>query len=92
MRDEFGLTAALAAWELGHFGRRMADYPPSDDLEHIAHRHHLCLLLVSMNSIGLIAAALGLPVTLPFGWASVLALLALIGFSQVVGYLRRSGE
>ena len=88
----FGLVAALTAWELGSFSRRMAAYPPSDDLEQIARGHHLRLLLVSMTSIGLIAAALGLQLRLPFGWAFVLALLALIGFSQVVGYLRGSGS
>ncbi|MCH7663347.1 MAG: hypothetical protein IH859_05685 [Chloroflexi bacterium] len=88
----FGLVAALAAWELGHFSRRMAAYPPSDDLEQIARRHHLRLLLVSITSIGLITAALGFQLRLPFGWAFVLALLALIGLSQAVGYLRRAGE
>lgn len=86
-----GLVSALAAWELAHFANRMQPYLRNKTLDLIASRHLLRLLAVSVASIVLVTISLGFQLSLPFGWAVVLAILALLGLSQMVSFLRRQG-
>jgi hypothetical protein len=87
-----GLVAALAAWELSNFTKRMQPFPHNDMLDLIARRHLWRLLTVSLVSTVLVIISLGFQLSLPFGWAFVRALVALLGLSQAVGYLRGAGE
>jgi hypothetical protein len=87
-----GLVAALVAWDLDAFLQRLAGaarVAGQGDLE----RHHLVrLLIVSGLGLGLGGLALELRIDLGFGLLLLLGLLVVIGFSQVVGFLRRESE
>lgn len=87
-----GLVSALAAWELAQFAIRMQPYPQNETLDQIASQHLLRLLAVAVVSIVLAEISLRIELSLPFGWAFILALFALLGLSQAVSYMRRQGE
>jgi hypothetical protein len=78
------LVAALAAWDLDHFERRLrrADTRQAD----LRRAHLQRLAVVAGLGLGLGWLALGLRVELNLGWAIVLSLLAIIGLSWVLGF------
>jgi hypothetical protein len=87
-----GLVAALATWDLDHFARRMQAAGRVDDGPGLERRHIQRLLVVA--AIGCLLAAVGLVLRLrlSFGWALLLAALAMLGLSLIVGYMRRMGD
>jgi len=86
-----GMIAALAAWDLDCFIQRLTGvgYAETRDME----RHHVRrLLIVSGVGAALVAIALVLKTTLGFGVAYLLGLLALVGLSWTIGFLRRESD
>ena len=89
------LIAALSAWDLAHFNRRLsAGLAETRKLERAAlERRHLGrLLLVDGLGLTLAVAALMVRVRLDFGLACVTGLIGIMGMSQIVRYLRRESE
>jgi hypothetical protein len=86
-----GIVAALAAWDLDHFGRRLRGTPVEGEVA-LARAHLRRLLLVS--SAGLLVGwfALGIRVELGFSAALALGLLVVVALSRAIGLLRREAE
>jgi hypothetical protein len=84
-----GLIAALSAWDLGEFDRQLQRADAVEG-EHVLKRRHLRRLLV-VDGLGLLCAmvALAVQVRLSFGLALVLGLIALVGLSRAIRFLRR---
>lgn len=87
-----GLVAALVAWDLDQFAQRMRAAGRVDDAPGLERRHIRRLLVVAAIGAVLGAIGLGLRVRLSFGLALLLAALAMLGLSLVVGYIRRVGD
>jgi hypothetical protein len=87
-----GLVAALATWDLDQFARQMRIAGRVDDGPGLERRHIQRLLIVA--AIGCLLAAVGLVLRLrlSFGLALLLAALAMLGLSLIVGYMRRMGD
>jgi hypothetical protein len=87
-----GVVAALVAWDLDHFAWRMRVVGRVQDADVLARRHLRRSLAVAALGLFLGAAALSLRIRLGFAVAFLLALLALVGLSRVVGFLRYQGD
>jgi hypothetical protein len=91
-----GVVAALAAWDLHHFGQRLKsvgwDDAPAEwrRVGHDPERRHFRRLLI-VNGLGMLLAtvAFGTKIRFNLGIAFLLGLLAIVGLSRVVGFLRR---
>jgi hypothetical protein len=87
-----GVVAALAAWDLDHFAFRL-EFAPSDEVARSLERHHLLrLLIVVVLGLALGVAALNIRAAFGFGTAVVLGLLAILGLSRAIGFLRRESD
>ncbi len=86
-----GIVAALAAWDLDYFGRRLRGARVEGEVA-LARAHLRRLLLVS--SAGLLVGwfALGIRVDLGFAAALALGLLVVVALSRAIGLLRREAE
>lgn len=91
-----GAVAALCAWDLDHFARRLRhaawDRVSAQRRETMERAHLGHLLPVAAVGLLLAMAALRVEVHLTFFMALLLALLALIGLSWAIGLLRRAGD
>lgn len=87
-----GAVAALSAWDLDHFARRLASVPRVEDAAGLE-RAHLRRLLV-VDAVGVTLAGIPLVATLDlgFGAALLLGLLAIVGLSHTIGFLRRESD
>ena len=87
-----GVVAALSAWDLDHFARRLRGVERVE-MRLALERFHI-LRLVSVDSLGLLLAwvALAVQYKLSFDVALVLGLVAVLGLSQMVSYLRRESD
>jgi hypothetical protein len=83
-----GVVTALTAWDLDHFSRRLQAADGVVGARSLEKRHLLRLAAVAGLGLLLAAAALGLRTRLGVGAAILLGLLAILGLSQVVRYLR----
>ncbi len=83
-----GLIASLSAWDLDAFARQVK---AADAVEPALEGRHLRRLLV-VDGIGLLLAGLALTVQvrLSFGLAVAVAIVALVGLSRAIGFLRRN--
>jgi hypothetical protein len=83
-----GVVAALSAWDLDRFAQRQRNVGRVENVQQLERRHLRRLLIV--DGLGLLlAAAGGLKIKVSFGAALLLALLAVLGLSRAVGFLRR---
>ncbi len=83
------VVAALTAWDLAHFERRLQAMPRVEHAGDIE-RGHLRWLLISVLGGSVIAAsALMIRTTLSFGVMFVLGLMAALALSWTIGALRR---
>ncbi len=82
------VTAALGAWDLDHFLRRLMSGGEVNFAGNLgrAHLRHLLIVEVLGFFLGLAAATLRL--RLPFWWEVLLAALAVIGLSRLIQHLR----
>jgi hypothetical protein len=87
-----GVVTALVAWDLDRFAWRMRAVGRVEDVDVFGRRHLQRLLTVGGIGLLLGAVALSLRVRLGFAVAFLLALLAVLGLSRVVGFLRREGD
>jgi len=84
-----GAIGALLAWDLTEFMRRMDGAFETDDLPGMQRRHLARLTVVAL--IGLLLASISMLVRLEFTleWMMLLALVAVLGVTQLVAWLRR---
>lgn len=87
----FGLVAALSAWDLDHFAHRLDGAERVQRARLLGRRHLRRLLIVDGLGLLLGGAALTIQVQLDFGLILLLGLLALLGLSRAVRFLRREG-
>jgi hypothetical protein len=87
-----GWVAALSAWDLEHFARNMADAGYVEDAQGLERSHLRRLLIVDGLAVLLGELALRIKVKIGFGAVFVLALLAVLGLSQAIRFLRREGD
>jgi hypothetical protein len=83
------VVAAISAWDLDHFAQRLRSVGRVEGKQELE-RRHLRRLLV-MDALGLLLAALAtvLQFRLGFGAALLLGVLAVLGLSRLIGFLRR---
>ena len=83
------VMAALSAWDLDHFAQRLRGVGRVERERELEQAHLQRLLIVGGLGFLLAAVALGINVELGFCTASLLALLAILGLSRAIGFLRR---
>jgi hypothetical protein len=86
-----GALGALIAWDLADFTRRIGDASDDDDVVAMTRRHLLRLIIVT--AIGLALSLTGMIARLEFSfeWTAFLALLAALGVTQLVGWMKKGG-
>jgi energy-coupling factor transporter transmembrane protein EcfT len=89
-----GAVAALSAWDLDHFTKRLSGVGQNrvEETRDLERCHLERLLVVDGLSLLFGAVALGIEVDLGFGTALLLGLLAILGLSRVIGILRRESD
>jgi hypothetical protein len=87
-----GVTAALGAWDLDRFSRRLELAQQGARDGELERRHFLRLLMVSGLGLLLGAIALELDLKVGFGMILLLGLLAVLGLGQLVSFLRRESD
>lgn len=87
-----GIIAALATWDMENFHQRMKDVERVDHREGLERKYLQRLLIVEGSGALLAVAAVNLSVTFSFGSALLLGLLAVVGLSRTIGYLRRESD
>jgi hypothetical protein len=87
-----GAVAALSAWDLDHFARRLRSVERVE-MQPALEQLHL-RRLASVDGLGLLLAGMALVVQYKFSFdvALVLGLVAVLGLSQMVGHLRRESD
>jgi len=88
----FGVAAALGAWDLDRFARRLRSVRHVAGRREVERCHLRRLLGVGGLGLGLGGLALGVKVELGFGTALLLGLLIVLGLSRAVGFLRRESD
>jgi len=84
-----GALGALLAWDLTDFMRRLRFAPLMDDLRALERRHLTRLTLVTVVGIALASIAMLVRVEFSFEWVMLLTLVAVVGVTQLVSWLRR---
>ena len=87
------LTATLGglfAWDLTEFMRRLRVAPKSEDLPGLERRHLARLTIVALIGVGLASIAMLVRLEFSFEWVVLLTLIAALGITQLVSWLRRS--
>lgn len=91
-----GTVMALAAWDLDHFAQRLRyvgwDETLAERRRELERRHLQRLLSVSGLGLLLAAVALGVRIRFNFGIAFLLGLVAVLGLSQAISFLRRESH
>jgi hypothetical protein len=84
-----GALGSLLAWDLSEFMRRLDVAPQTDDLRGMKRRHLARLTIVAL--VGLLLASISMLVRVEFTleWIMLLTLIAVLGVTQLVGWLRR---
>jgi len=84
-----GALGALLAWDLSEFLRRLKVAPKTDDLRGMQRRHLARLTIVALT--GLLLASISMLVRLEFTleWMMLLAVVGVLGITQLVAWLRR---
>ena len=87
-----GMVAALSAWDLDHFARRLRGVERVEMRPALEWRH--LRRLFSVDSLGLLLAGTALVVQYKFSFdvALFLGLVAVLGLSQMMSYLRRESD
>jgi hypothetical protein len=87
-----GAIGGLMAWDLADFMRRHHSVSRSDDLHGLQRRHLARLTIVAALGLTLASTALAVRLEFTFEWIVVLTLVAILGISQMIAWLRRGGE
>jgi hypothetical protein len=84
-----GVVAALSAWDLDRFARRLGQAGQVEKVRRLEAVHLRRLAVVDGVALLIATVALGIRVEIGFGMALLLGGLAILGLSQMVGALRR---
>jgi hypothetical protein len=84
-----GVVAALSAWDLDHFARRLGGAGRVEGARELERRHLRQLLIVDGAGLLLGAVALGIELKYGLGVALLLGLLAVLCLSWAIGFLNR---
>jgi hypothetical protein len=84
-----GVVAALSAWDLDHFARRLKGAGRVVGARELGRRHLRQLLIVDGVGLLLGAVALGIKLKYGLGVALLLGLLAVLCLSRAIGFLSR---
>jgi hypothetical protein len=87
-----GAVLALAAWDVDHFTQRLTSVEYGESVRTLERSHILRLLSVTVLGLALGAIALVSQVRLGLGLVFLLGLLAILGLSQAVRFLRRESD
>ena len=87
-----GVVAALSAWDLDHLAQRLRYAGQVSDVRRLERQHLWRLLSVDGLGVSFAAVALGIRIELGFGLALILGLLAIVGLSQALQFLRRESD
>ena len=83
-----GVVAALLAWDLDHFNRRMSLTPNSPDRIQLERRHLLRLSWVIIPAVAVNFFTYNFSFDLTIGWAILLSLLAVGGIRMLIYRVR----
>jgi hypothetical protein len=86
-----GLLAILLAWDQEHFASRIKSTGRVGSLASLTKAHYMRLAWVSLAGLFLVGLANLVQIEFTFSIAVLLASLAVLGLSQGIAYLRRSG-
>jgi hypothetical protein len=86
-----GALGALLAWDLTEFMRRLRFAPLMDDLRALERRHLARLTIVTVVGVLLASIAMLVRLEFTFEWIVLLTLVAALGITQLVSWLRRGG-
>lgn len=84
-----GALGALLAWDLTDFMRRLRFAPLMDDLRALERRHLTRLTIVTVVGVLLASIAMLVRLEFTFEWIMLLTLVAVLGITQLVSWLRR---
>jgi hypothetical protein len=87
-----GTLAALAAWDLDHFERRLRTAQRVEAQGALIRAHLRRLSIVAGLGLTLGGIALSVQVEITFGWALLLGLLAFLALSGVIAFGQRERE
>ena len=87
-----GTLGGLFAWDLTEFMRCLWVAPRSEDLPGLERRHLARLTIVALIGMGLASIAMLVRLEFTFEWVVLLTLIAALGITQLVSWLRRGGE
>jgi hypothetical protein len=88
----FCTVAALAAWDLDDFARRWRRPARITEEIELRQAHFQRLLIVTGLGFVLGGIALSVQLELTLGWSMLLGLLAVLGLSWAISYLRRESD
>jgi len=81
----------LMAWDLADFMRRLRFVTLGEDVHGLERRHLTRLTIVAVAGSTLASMAMYARVGFTFAWGIVLTLIAVLGLTQLVAWLRRGG-
>jgi hypothetical protein len=87
-----GALGALLAWDLTDFMRRLRLVARTDDLRGIERRHLTRSTIVALAGLSLASIPMLVRLEFTFEWVVLLTLVAALGVTQLVAWLRRGGE
>jgi hypothetical protein len=85
-----GALGGLMAWDLTDFMRRLRFAPLMDDTRELERRHLTRLTIVALAGVFLASIAMLVRLEFTFEWVMLLTLVAVLGVTQLVAWLRRS--
>lgn len=86
-----GAIGGLLAWDLTEFRRRLLFAARTDDRRALEFRHLARLTIVTLIGLGLASLSMIMRVEFTFEWVMLLTLVAVLGITQLVAWLRRRG-
>jgi hypothetical protein len=84
-----GALGGLMAWDLTDFMRRLRFAPLMEDTRELERRHLTRLTIVALAGVFLASIAILVRLEFTFEWVMLLTLVAVLGVTQVVAWLRR---
>ncbi len=84
-----GAIAGLAAWDLTDFRYRLRFAANDAERRSVEARHLMRIAFLALLGFALASLAMAVKLEFNFEWAALLALIAVIGLLQLVGWLRR---
>jgi hypothetical protein len=87
-----GCLGALMTWDLSDFARRLRSRAGEDDLHALERAHIARLTILAVLGLLLATAAMLVRLRFSFEWAALLVLVAALGLTQLISWLRRGGS